>query len=364
MAAPVARPLDPRRIEAEIVRVREREASGFGGGAKANLFNLVVAIPAGAAGAANPSGSLPDDALDMLLGRRPARIIRLAAGTSGPAAPAVATVSGRCFPGTLERGVCLEEIDLAMGGDPLGDGAGTWAPLLVRDIPTFAWIAGAWTPADLQRDAGVHADKLIVDGSRAADPLAAFSALYRVREATRRRLAVADLAWSRTLPLRVQAARAFDPPEARDALDRIASVRLTGATEAEAMLFFFWLATRLGWRASVATRAGVGRFVDAGGGAVDTVHEGPSPLGRGVHLSFTLRAAAGIGVACSEDGCAAIGEDRGPWRVLDDGGLLLAEVDSPRQDPLLAETLAMAAGLAAGLVEPGPDAGERYVRHA
>ncbi len=343
--------------------MREREATGFGGGAKANLFNLVVANPAGVAGASN-------DALETLLGRRPARIIRLAGGTTGPASPAGdagATVSGRCYPGTLDRGVCLEEIDLAAGGDPLGDGAGTWAPLLARDIPTFLWIAGAWTPADLPRDAGAHVDKLIVDGSRCGDPVGALPALHRLREASRRRLAVADLAWSRTLPLRVQAARAFDPPEARDALDRIASVRLAGATEAEALLFFFWLATRLGWRASPATRAGEWRFVDAGGVALDAVHVAPSPLDHGLHLSFTLRGAPGVDVACSADGCAAIGEDRGPWRVIDDGGLLLAEVDSPRQDPLLAGALSMAAGSGLpddGAAGPGPDAAERYVRHA
>jgi hypothetical protein len=354
LAAPVGRPLDPRRIEAEIARVREREAGGFGGGTKANLFNLVVAIPGGA------SGPVPDDALEVLLGRRPARIIRLAGGVTVPASPAPAagaTVSGRCYPGTLDRGVCLEEIDLAAGGDPLGDGVGTWAPLLARDIPTFLWIAGAWTPADLPREAGAQVDKLIVDGSRCDDPVGALPALHRLREATRRRLAVADLAWSRTLPLRVQAARAFDPPAARDGLERITTVRLAGATGAEALLFFLWLATRLQWRAPTATRGGVWRFVDAGGGTVDAVHEEPAPLGRGVRLSFVLRGATGVELSCSEDGCALIGEDRGPWRVSDDGGLLLAEVDSPRQDPLLAAALAMAAGT-------GPDAAERHVRHA
>ena len=67
-------------------------------------------------------------------------------------------------------------------------------------------------------------------------------------------------------------------------------------------------------------------------------------------------------MTCSADGCAAIGEDRGPWRVLDDDGLLLAEVDSPKQDPLLAEALDMAAaGRAAG---PEPEAAERHVRDA
>ena len=134
MAAPLIPGLDPRRIEAEIARVRERESTSYGGGAKANLFNLVaVCLP----------GGRPDEALEELLGRRPARIIRVDVGSTGQAG---AAVSGRCYPGTLDRGVCLEEIDIAAVDDPLGGGAGAWTPLLARDIPTFLWIAGPWVP--------------------------------------------------------------------------------------------------------------------------------------------------------------------------------------------------------------------------
>ncbi len=353
MAAPVSNPLDPRRIEAEIARVRERESTGFGGGAKANLFNLVVAVPAGA------TGGMADEVLETLLGRRPARIIRLAASTDAAAGASAATVSGRCAPGTLDRGVCLEQIEVSVGRDPLGEGAAAWVPLLARDIPTFLWIAGPWTPADLPREAGVHADKLIVDGSLAGDPPTGLAALHRLREATRGRLAVADLAWSRTLALRVQAARAFDAPAARESLGRIAAIDLTGGTPAEALLFFLWLATRLGWRPIAAERGGARRFADPGGGEVAARHERPAPLARGVRLSFALRGAAGVDVACTEDGCAAIGEDRGPWRVADDGELLLAELDMPRQDALLAGVLAI--GTPDG---PPPGTREKDGRHA
>jgi glucose-6-phosphate dehydrogenase assembly protein OpcA len=232
----------------------------------------------------------------------------------------------------------------------LGGGAGSWAPLLARDIPTFLWIAGPWTPADLPNEACAHADKLIVDGSLAGDPSAVLAALHRLREATRARLAVADLAWSRTLALRVQAARAFDAPAARESLERIAAVDLAGGTPAEALLFFLWLATRLGWRPVDGERGEAHRFTDPAGRVVTVRHERPALLARGVRLSFAVRGAAGVDVACSGDGCAAIGEDRGPWRVTDDGELLLAEVDTPRQDALLAGVLAMAGGA-------GPESG-------
>jgi glucose-6-phosphate dehydrogenase assembly protein OpcA len=352
VAAPVSIPLDPRRIEAEIARVRERESTGFGGGAKANLFNLVVATPGSAA------GPMVDTALGALLGRRPARIIRLAA-SGDAAAGAAAVVSGRCSPGTLDRGVCLEEIEVSAGRDPLGGGAGAWAPLLARDIPTFLWLAGPWTPADLPLEACAHADKLIVDGSLAGEPAAGLAALHRLREAARGRFAVADLAWSRTLALRVQAVRAFDAPAARENLGRITAVGLVGGTAAEALLFFLWLATRLGWRPLTGERGGVARFADPAGGEVAVRHEHPAPLARGVRLSFVVGGTAGVDVACSEDGCADIGDDRGPWRVTDDGELLLAEVDTPRQDDLLAGVLAMAG--AAGQM---PGTTEKDGRHA
>ncbi len=355
MAAPVGNPLDPRRIEAEIARVRERESTGLGAGARTNLFNLVIADPGGAA------GPMIDAATGALLGRRPARIIRLAAAADGDAGLEAGSpaVSGRCSPGTLDRGVCLEEIELRGSRDPLGGGAGAWAPLLARDIPTFLWIAGPWTPADLRREACAHADKLIVDGSLAGDPAAGLAALQRLRGQTRGRLAVADLAWSRTLALRVQAVRAFDAPAARETLERISAVGLAGGTPAEALLFFLWLATRLGWRPAAGGRGEERRFADQGGASVAVRHERPAPLARGARLSFTVRGAADVDVACSGDGCAAIGEDRGPWRVADDGELLLAEVDSPRQDGLLAGVLAMA-----GAAGPMPEPGEKDGRHA
>jgi hypothetical protein len=346
MAAPLTPSLDPRHVEAEIARLRERESTAFGGGVKTNLFNLVVvSLP----------GGRPEEALEVLTGRRPARIIRLAPGPQGPAG---ASVSGRCFPGTLDRGVCLEEIDIAAAGDPLGGGAGAWTPLLARDIPTFLWIAGSWTPADLPREAAAHADKLIVDSSETADPPTALAALHRLREATRRPLAVADLAWSRTLPLRVQAARAFDPPAARDALDRLAGVRLEGSTRSEALLFFLWLAARLGWR-PLAGPSG-SSFRDASGRTVSLVHGNPGPLDRGARLSFDIRGSASIEAACSPNGCASVGEDRGPWRLAPDGELLLAEIDSLKQDALLDDALGMAEASAAAVTAAhGPDAGDR-----
>lgn len=330
--------LDPRRIEAEIARVRERESAAFGGGVKANLFNLVIAgLP----------GGPPEEALRALLGRRPSRVVRL---EPGPPDRCGAVVTGRCSPGAQDRGVCLEEIALEAGGDPLGDGAAAWTPLLVRDIPTFLWLRGPWSAGRLPGpEAVAHADKLIVDSSVSDDPAGALRGLHRLREATRGRLAIADLAWSRTLPLRALAARAFDPAGAREALADLAAVTLRGAARAEALLFFLWLAVRLGWRATLA--GGAASFADAGDRDVAAVHEAPAPLARGAALSFASRGGTRVEVACAADdrsargfACASVGGDRQPWRIASDGELLLAEVDAPKQDALLDDVLRLGAG--------------------
>jgi len=336
MAPPVNAPLDLGGIEAEIARVRERESSPFGGGAKANLFNLVIVSLAGAR---------TDDAQEALLGRRPARIIRLAVGEPGPGE---ASVSGSCSPDALERGVCLEEIELPARGDPLAIGAGAWTPLLDRDIPTLFWIAGPWMPEP--RPAFAYADKLIVDSSPVDEPLSTLAALHELRLSMRGRLTVADLAWSRLRPLRVHTARAFDPPEARDALTGLAEIRLEGGTSSEALLFFLWLAARLGWQATAGSDGP--SFRDAAGIPLATVHDAPAPLVQGARLAFASRAGMRLAITCSESGCASVGDERSPWRIASDAELLLEEVDSLTQDAVFGEVLAVA-----GAAQRGPTRG-------
>lgn len=343
--------LDPRRVETEIARVRERESAAFGGGVKANLYNLIIL---------NLPGGRPEEPLEVLLGRRPSRIIRLA---PGPPDRAAAVVTGRCSPGTQDRGVCLEEIAIEAGGDPLGEGASAWTPLLEPDIPTFLWICGPWSAGRLPgSEAVAQADKLIVDSSASDDPAGALRNLHRLREATRGRLAIADLAWSRALPLRALAARAFEAAPARESLADLAAVTLRGATRAEALLFFLWLAARLGWRASLA--GGTASFADPSGRDVAATHGGAAPLVHGAAISFVARGGTRIEAACTADdrsargyGCASVGGDRQPWRIASDGELLLAELDRPKQDALLDGVLRLGAG-------SDPIATEGRVRHA
>jgi hypothetical protein len=329
----VSATLDPRAIERELAMIRERESNPYSSGIKTNLFNLVIL----AGGEAEASAAGP--ALAHMLGRRPARIITLVSGPVHAPADGVepgvrASVSGRCFPDTHSRGVCFEEIRIVAAGR--GVDVGAWVPLLIRDIPVYAWVLGLPGRERLAPvvEAAEYIDSLVADSTPAGSPrdaLGAARALRAARAAARRTFSVADIAWRRTLPLRVQAARAFDPPEERARLGSIREVSAGSLAPGEALGLYLWLASRLGWTRQP---AGPGRaeetprFVDAGGRLV-VVSRGRGHREAGTEMSVEIRFDAGEPLLLAA-------------AAPTDGEALLAEVDSLRQDPLFEDALAAA----------------------
>jgi hypothetical protein len=334
MEEAVSATLDPRAIERELAMIRERESNPYSSGIKTNLFNLVIL----AGGEAEAAAAGP--ALAHMLGRRPARIITLVgdpvhAPAEGAAPGVRASVSGRCFPDTHSRGVCFEEIRIVASGQEVDVGA--WVPLLIRDIPVYAWVLGLPGRERLAPvvEAAEYIDTLVADCTPAGSPqdaLGAARALRAARAAARRAFTVADLAWRRTLPLRVQAARAFDAPEERARLQSIRGFSAGSLAPGEALGLCLWLASRLGW-----TRQ------PAGPGRTDATPRFVDAAGRQVALSGTAGGSREAGTEMSVE----IRFDAGEPLILaaaapTDGEILLAEVDSLRQDPLFEDALAAA----------------------
>ncbi len=335
--------LDPRLIEAEILRMREREAGPFGAGARAVLFTLVVFR-------SNPRPPA-SEALEYLVGKRPARLIVIEASDAGATS---ASVGGRCFPDALDRGVCLEEITIRRGADALGSDPGIWAPLLIRDLPVLAWVQGRVRPLPplLTAEAGL-VDKLIVDtGSGAAlgeNPLDALRELSAFRSAARGAAAVSDLSWRKTAPLRVQTARLFEPEKNRPLLRSISGVTLRGCSRAEALLFFLWLAAALDWTPAAdldgfagaeGRKPAAAGFTGGAGAPIRTEHLPSAEAGDGfsVELAFAGEK-RGLSVACGRSGCVSLDGGDGAYRLPPDGEVLLKEVDRTAQDPLFAGVL-------------------------
>ncbi|HUI72244.1 MAG TPA: glucose-6-phosphate dehydrogenase assembly protein OpcA, partial [Spirochaetia bacterium] len=241
--------LDPRSIEREIARIRERESNPYSSGVKTNLFTLVIFRKANEPGTGDPISS----ALQYMLGRRPARIITIGQGDS---AETDVIVSGRCFPDRRNRGVCFEEVAIENGADGRGQDPGAWAPLLIRDLPVFAWWPDGLSGSGDSWQAPILAaasliDKLIVDSGNTPDDSAAAGEALRSMLALREKAGgsffLSDFAWRRSRVLRELTARAFDQPENRPRLAEIRSVSLDGGTRADGLLFFSWLSVRLGW---------------------------------------------------------------------------------------------------------------------
>jgi glucose-6-phosphate dehydrogenase assembly protein OpcA len=329
--AAVVKALDPRAIEAEISRIRERESNPYHSGMKTNLFNLVIfrsAPPAAAVGA-----------LESLLGKRPARIITVEPAAAGRTS---ASVSGRCYPDPRNRGVCFEEIDIKRGSEPLGSDPGIWTPLLIRDLPVLVWWQDRVSPLPplLTGEAGL-VDKLIIDTSfgesLGEDPLEALAEVAGFRSLTGGTAAVSDMSWRRTLALRVQAARMFEPEENRPLLSSISHVTLRGGSGAEALLFFLWLASRLGW-SPVRSKRSV--FTDPAGTIVETRHSAPAPLCEGFAAAFAFRhGVKELSVSCGQNGCVSMDCRKAAYRFPSDGETLMDEVDSLGQDGLFSKVV-------------------------
>lgn len=328
--------LDPRSIEREIARIREKESNPFAAGAKTNLFTL-VRIRDKAGGTGDPS----EAALQFLLGKRPARIITI---ERTAAARTEASVSGRCFPDRRNRGVCFEEVRIDSGDDELGLDPGAWTPLLVRDLPVYLWwlpglAAGAGAVPAPIRGAAELIDKLIVDTSPAGEAAGAeLGALARLRAATGGVFEISDFSWRRGRVLRELSARAFDPPEMRPRLAELRGVDLGGASRAEALLFFSWLSSRLGW-SPAGGDGGNPAFRDIDGNEVRPTHEGRGPLSGGFMLCFRFARGERLDISCSGSGCVCSGEERGAYRFPSEGELLLEEVDSLSRDAIFPEVL-------------------------
>ncbi len=326
--------LDPRVIEEEIARIREKESNPYSSGTKTNIFTLIIFRSDGAAapGAADPVETM----LQFLLGKRPARIITIRRAGS---LKTEAWVSGRCFPDRRNRGVCFEEVQIESGDDGVGADPGVWAPLVIRDLPVFAWMpdslpdaAAQWTPA-LVGSTGL-VDKLLVDSSRGSGAEAlSIGALQGLRDAAADGFLVSDFSWRRGRVLREQSARAFDPAEMRPLLSAVKSVRLYGGSRMEAWLFFQWLGVRLAR-------------------AVEVDHAWEGPLTEGFRITFTIEGAAAVDIGCTRGGCLSRGEEKGAYRLPSDGEILLEEVDTLSRDPVFGEVLARRRA-------PGADPGGR-----
>lgn len=116
-------------------------------------------------------------------------------------------------------------------------------PLVVPDLATLVWAPHGHTEA--VDSLSELAQIVLVDSVNEPDPKAAVERAEKLCEWAY----VVDLAWLRSTPWRERTAATFDPADWRAELGKISAVTVRHKPDSPVagLLFFGWLATRLGW---------------------------------------------------------------------------------------------------------------------
>jgi glucose-6-phosphate dehydrogenase assembly protein OpcA len=237
-----AQDTSPAEVEAalrELLKERHAEDSSY---APARVLNLIVIADR------EWKGEI-QNRLDNV-GRYHASRTILCAVEEGRAqidATATMTTHGDPRPGQLA--LCHEEVVLDIGPAHLPHIDTICDPLVVTDLATLVWSPHGHQEAV---DALLQmAQVVLVDSVNEPAPGAAVRRAHDLAQ----KVYVVDLAWLRSTPWRERLAASFDPPALRPELHRLSelTVRHRPDSAIAGVLFFGWLATRLGWEPGAMT---------------------------------------------------------------------------------------------------------------
>ena len=173
----------------------------------------------------------------------PSRLILCAVEQGRTTLDAVATMRVEGDPRPGELALYHEEVLMDIGEHHLSKMDTIVDPLVVSDLATVVWSPHGHPEAvdSLLRLAQV----VLIDSEGEPNPA---EAARRAREVEERAYVV-DLAWLRSTPWRERVAATFDPGGLRRELTAISSVTARHRPESviTGVLFFGWLASRLGW---------------------------------------------------------------------------------------------------------------------
>jgi glucose-6-phosphate dehydrogenase assembly protein OpcA len=325
---------NPDQIERELERIQRQNSPTE---ARTAILNLVVFSRKEAA-------AQTERALGHVVGQRAARVIHVIPTDQ---AESDVSLSARCYLDRERKSVCVQEIVIENGGDGVGAAAGTWTPLLIRDLPVYAvWFDTISGQTERLQDLQEQCDTLIIDseqsvafGDAPADLVGTITG-----DLAARGVVVSDFVWQRLLPLRRITARYFDPVHRRGALERIRSVEIVSAPAVFGSLYVAWLAERLGWYVEadgVTDHAGSPVSV-----SVDRATEGGDPAATAQRASvrFTFHDGSHAQIDGSADRCAHIRDSAGTeetvaYEIPQDGEIVISEIDAVRNESLYTEAL-------------------------
>jgi glucose-6-phosphate dehydrogenase assembly protein OpcA len=227
-------------------------------------------------------------------------------------ASVVMTLASDSQPGELM--MTRERVVLELGEKHLAKLDTIVDPLVVTDLPTLVWAPHGHSEAV---DAVLHLSQVVLIDS-VNEPDAA-SALRRAKELSEEAYVV-DLAWLRSTPWRERVAATFDPPRWRAELMRIDEVTVRHHPESRVagVLFFGWLASRLGW--------GTGTLMPVNGSVRGRAHGSRDEVALALEPDEGQSVPGLAGVEIGTSSGMSIALDRGP------GGLIARRRDRKGQE--------------------------------
>ncbi len=213
---------------------------------RATTFTLVVYEAADGAAHIAPS-------VEGLAVQNPCRVIHLRPRHDLEEQPLTAQVAAYCP--MQKRGqsnlICCEYITLTGARAALERSLGLLNALLIGDLPTYLWWQAHPDPEDVLLQGLIHLRergglRVLVDSATFRQPERGLLDLQRLLQMD---VPLADLNWGRLGVWLELTAAAFDPPDRRADLPKIDQVVIDyeKGNPAQALLFFGWLASRLGW---------------------------------------------------------------------------------------------------------------------
>ena len=177
------------------------------------------------------------------------RALLIAMDRKAPEASIRSWITAHCHLAHGKKSVCCEQLAFLLSGKATGRLRNTVFAHMASDLPLVFWWQGELSGIFEERLYRMI-DRLIVDSSSWADPVAGFERLEEALTDARHRMVLQDLSWTRTYHFRLSVAALFDDLVAQRALGEVNAVRIVAqpAHRTSALMMLAWLATQAGWR--------------------------------------------------------------------------------------------------------------------
>jgi glucose-6-phosphate dehydrogenase assembly protein OpcA len=284
------RPADVEAAMRELLRQRHAESESF---VPARVLNLVVIADREWRGEIQ-------NRLERVGRYHASRTILCAVEQGRDRIDAVVTTTAEQEAGEGQLAVSREQVVLDVGERHLEVLDTIVDPLVVPDLATLVWAPHGSSEAV---DALMHlAQIVLVDSVNEPD---AASAVERAKELSERAYVV-DLAWLRSTPWRERMAATFDPEDWRGELDKISAVTVRHRPDSgvAGLLFFGWLASRLGWEP--------GEMVAQGDALHGSAHARRQDVKLSLEPDSTMDSPGLAGLTVETASGVSISLDRGP----------------------------------------------------